>query len=147
MPTFDYPAREEIERNMPVGNPADASITNINGVGIVSIKMDGLTEACPRWVVGKRCRNPYGERRKASCYCDRNRNREFSLRYIDHPRRVKLEDGSRAMLWQPYGSVTLDDAFLDLVRECSADGIEVTISPRSDHVPGSTVGIIFTPKR
>ncbi|MGV9672313.1 hypothetical protein ACWDPV_17240 [Gordonia sp. NPDC003504] len=134
-----------IRRNVRPNAPTDASLTSINGQSIVSVELSGFPETCPRWVVGKRCRNPYGERGKAPCYCDRNRGpvRE----YIDHPRRVKLDDGSRAMLWQPYGSVTLDDTFLDLIRACSADGIEVAISPRSDHFPGSTVGIIFTPKR
>ena len=142
--TTAHPTRNEIKRNMPVGDPADASIREINGQSIVSIELAGTPPQCPRWVIGKRCRNPYGERRKAPCYCDLNHNRDFALRYIDHPRRVKLADGSRAVLWQPYERVTLDDTFIDLVRKCNADGIKVTISPESDHVPGWTVGIIFT---
>lgn len=135
----------EVIRNIRANPPLSAALTSIGGKHVVSVKLDGFPAQCPLWVVGKRCRNPYGERRKAPCYCDRNRGPVLS--YIDHPRRVKLDDGSRAVIWQPYGSVDLDDTFIDFARALAADGVEVTISPYSDHAPGRTVGIIFTARR
>lgn len=89
---------------------------------------------CPRALAGKRCRQ-YG-RGDNACICVR-----LYHPLLDHPRRWINKQGESILTAEPYEFE--GEQFAELVAECTALGLDVSVRGVSPYFPGRTTLIII----
>ena len=98
-------------------------------------------DACPRRLLGKRCRNGYPAKTAfepcETCWCTRFR---LNDRLNDHGNTWEHHRGFRFVLWEPYGAH--GDDLAELIAVAKQDGLRVDVCP-SVWNPPHTVGIRF----
>jgi hypothetical protein len=90
--------------------------------------------ACPRVVVGKRCRVGVDD---DQCVC------ELFRQFLDHGRAWLAPDGAHVVTGEPYG-IDDGDAWVRFTTALDRFGIDVEVGTRSPWNPGHTVLVRLT---